>query len=133
MKSVYIETSIISHACSRPGTTPAVVVLQEQARLWWQRERPKYKTVTSQFVIDEISVGDPAAVAKRIELASLLPVLTPTTDVETLAEAILSHALIPQKALLDALHVAMATVAQVDYLLTLNCKHISNAHTLPEI
>ena len=34
---------------------------------------------------------------------------------------------LPDKADVDALHVAVATVHGVDYLLTWNCKHIANA------
>ncbi len=33
----------------------------------------------------------------------------------------------------DALHVATAAVAGVQYLLTLDCRHIANAHELPRI
>ena len=39
----------------------------------------------------------------------------------------------PQEAAADALHVAAAAVAGIQYLLTLNCKHIANAHELPRI
>jgi len=39
----------------------------------------------------------------------------------------------PQKAVADALHVALAALARVNYLLTLNCKHIANAHELPRV
>ena len=34
---------------------------------------------------------------------------------------------IPEKATDDALHIAIATVHGMDYLLTWNCKHIANA------
>jgi hypothetical protein len=34
---------------------------------------------------------------------------------------------LPPKAADDALHIAVATVYGVDYLLTWNCKHIANA------
>ena len=37
----------------------------------------------------------------------------------------------PEKA--AAVHVAAAALGGVDYLLTLNCKHIANAHELPRI
>jgi hypothetical protein len=50
-----------------------------------------------------------------------------------LARAILSAAIMPPKAAADALHVAAAAVAGVQYLLTLNCKHIANAHELPRV
>ncbi len=33
----------------------------------------------------------------------------------------------------DALHVATAALGGVKYLLTLNCKHIANAHELPRV
>lgn len=39
------------------------------------------------------------------------------------------HGIIPFKAAEDALHIAVATVNGVDYLLTWNCRHIAN----PEI
>ena len=45
---------------------------------------------------------------------------------------IASHAM-PNKAAVDALHVAVAAVGGANYLLTLNCKHIANAHELPKI
>ena len=39
----------------------------------------------------------------------------------------------PSKAAADALHVAAAAAAGVQYLLTLNCRHIANAHELPRV
>ena len=44
-----------------------------------------------------------------------------------------SASLMPAKAAADALHVAAAAFADIDYLLTQNCRHIANAHTLPRI
>jgi hypothetical protein len=38
-----------------------------------------------------------------------------------------TEAPIPKRALEDALHIALATVHGMDYLLTWNCKHIANA------
>ena len=35
---------------------------------------------------------------------------------------------LPAKAAVDALHIALATAHQMDYLLTWNMKHIANAH-----
>jgi hypothetical protein len=37
----------------------------------------------------------------------------------------------PTKAFGDALHVALAVVHRMDYLLTWNCRHIDNAQTKP--
>ncbi len=50
-----------------------------------------------------------------------------------LAGEFVSRSLLPAKAAVDALHVAIAAMGSVDYLLTLNCRHIANAYALPLI
>ena len=62
-----------------------------------------------------------------------LPIMPISKDAEQLASRILAGHMMPQKAAADALHVALAALARVDYLLTLNCKHIANAHELPRV
>ena len=133
MNSVYIETSIVSHASARPSSNPATAVLQDQARRWFAQEASKYDLVTSQFVIDEVSLGDPDAAKKRLELLQDVRGLVPDADVERVADEIISRSLMPAKARLDALHVASAAVGRVEYLLTQNCRHIANAAELPRI
>ncbi|HUQ72688.1 MAG TPA: hypothetical protein VM165_24380 [Planctomycetaceae bacterium] len=44
-----------------------------------------------------------------------------------MAEELIDRTPLPPKARLDALHIAMATVNGMDYLLTWNCRHIANA------
>ena len=108
-------------------------VLQQQARDWWARERPKYSLVTSQLVLDEASLGDPAAAAERLKLLADIPLIPTDHRVETVADELIARSLIPEKARLDALHVASAAVGSVQFLLTQNCRHIANAHTLPRV
>jgi hypothetical protein len=50
-----------------------------------------------------------------------------------LAKLLLSGGALPPKASLDALHIAVAAVHDMDYLLTWNCKHIANARMRPII
>ena len=133
MDTVYIETSVVSHATARPSADPAVFVLQQQARDWWARERPKYSLVTSQLVLDEASLGDPAAAAERLKLLAEIPLIPTDQRVETVADELIARSLIPEKARLDALHVASAAGGSVQFLLTQNCRHIANAHTLPRV
>lgn len=133
MDTVYIETSIVSHASARPSSDIRIAAIQHQARLWWAIERPKFELVTSQLVIDEASVGDPSAAADRLKLLDGLPIVPIDDDVRSLAREIVSASMMPPKAPADALHVAAAAVARIEYLLTLNCKHIANARELPRI
>lgn len=133
MDTVYIETSVVSHATARLSNDPAVFVLQQQARDWWVKERPKYTLVTSQLVLDEASLGDPAAAVERLKLLAEIPLISIDQRVEAVAEELIARSLMPAKARLDALHVASAAVGSVQFLLTQNCRHIANAHTLRRV
>jgi hypothetical protein len=133
MATVYIETSVVSHAAARPSPDVAIAALQMQARDWWRLERPRFDLVTSQLVINEASSGDPGAAADRSKLPAGVPLVPITGEVRQIAEALISAALMPTKAGADALHVAAAAFAGVEYLLTQNCRHIANAHTLPGV
>ena len=133
MDTVYIETSIVSHATAWPSRDIQTAALQQQARDWWTWERPKFDLVTSQLTLDEASAGDPTAAADRLKLLDGLPLVEITPETEALAARLLAAHTMPQKAAADALHVATAALGDVEYLLTLNCKHIANAHELPRI
>jgi hypothetical protein len=133
MATVYIETSIVSHATARPSSEANVAALQIQARDWWRIERPKFDLVTSQLVIAEASAGDPDAAEDRLRLLSGVPLIPITDECRRIAAALVSASMMPAKAAADAPHVAVAAFAGVEYLLTQNCRHIANAHTLPSV
>jgi predicted nucleic acid-binding protein len=123
METVYIETSIISHATASPSSLIETAAMQQQAREWWANERSKFDLVTSQLVIAEAAGGDAAAAANRLKLLDGIPLLPITDDARDLADSILSASLMPQKAAADALHVAIAAVAGVNpnYSSTVEC------------
>ena len=54
-------------------------------------------------------------------------------EVDALAVEIVTRAILPKDALVDALHIASAAVSQVDYLLSWNCSHIANPMILPRV
>ena len=56
-----------------------------------------------------------------------IPELEVTAEVQPLAGSIVQLLQLPQKALMDATHVAFAIVHRMDYLLTWNCTHLANA------
>ena len=59
-----------------------------------------------------------------LEEAQLLEVMD---EALTLAEKLISQGPLPRKAAEDAVHIAVAVVNGLDYLITWNCKHIANA------
>jgi hypothetical protein len=133
MDIVYIETSIVSHATARPSSDPATAVLQDQAKRWMNEEATNFELVTSQIVLAEAGRGDPNAAGRRLAMLADIPLLDENPDAEIVADALISRSLMPQTARLDAMHVAIAALAGVQYLLTQNCTHIANAHVLPGV
>ena len=133
MDIVYIETSIVSHAAAWPSPDPATAVLQDQARRWMAEQAPNYELVTSRIVLAEARRGDADAANRRLAILANIPILDENPDTGRVADELVSHSLIPEAARLDALHVATAALAGVQYLLTLNCRHIANARVLPGI
>jgi predicted nucleic acid-binding protein len=133
VSTVYIETSIISYLRQRPSGQVVAAARQLLTRRWWDDERHKYELVTSQYVLDEAGQGDPTYAADRLRVLAALPLLQLTPDVVRIGQEILSRAILPPNAQVDALHIAVAAFHAVDYLLTWNCKHIANAQILPRI
>ena len=133
MDKVYIETSIVSYAAAWPSRDIETAASQQQARDWWATERSKFDLITSQLTLDEASAGDAVAAADRLKMLEGLPLVEINSETEALAERLLTAHTMPLKAAADALHVAAAAFGGVKYLLTLNCKHIANAHELPRI
>jgi hypothetical protein len=64
---------------------------------------------------------------KRLEALGDILLLAANPESVALARLLIEKGPIPQKAAVDALHIAIATVHGMDFLLTWNCKHIANA------
>ncbi|WP_246605360.1 hypothetical protein [Sphaerospermopsis torques-reginae] len=62
-----------------------------------------------------------------MNLLESLTFLELTEETLQLAELFINKSNLPPKASNDAIHIALATVYGLDYLLTWNCKHIANA------
>jgi len=124
---LYLETSIVGYLTSRPSRDIVVAGHQQVTREWWQARREHFDLFTSRAVLAEVSAGDPTAATERLEALQGVPLLTASQDVDELAEALIRYVPLPEKAAIDAVHIALSVVNGVDYLLTWNCKHIANA------
>jgi len=131
--TLYIETSIISYLRQRPSTQVVMAARQLLTHQWWGEERGNYELVTSQYVLDEASAGDPVLAAERLQLPEGIPLLPLDPQLGVIANEIVSRAILPPQASIDALHIAAVAHHRIQYLLTWNCKHIANAKILPRI
>ena len=132
-KSVYIETSIPSYLTSRPSRDVRATAWQQITTEWWEVAKGDYDLFTSELTIIEASAGHPDAAERRLAVLNGISELQIDEEVQELAELLISKGGIPTSAEADALHVAVASVHRIDYLLTWNCRHIDNAAKKPII
>ena len=124
---VYLETTIPSYLTARPSRDLVTAAHQQITREWWDTRRHDFDLFVSQMVIDEASAGDPEATTRRLDVLASLPLLDPQAEGTALAQMLIDHIPLPARAAADALHIAIAVVNGMDYLLTWNCTHIANA------
>ena len=131
MKSVYIETSILSYLTARPSRDLLAAAHQQVTRDWWEGQRSRFEVFISPLVEQESRRGDPDAAQRRVDALSGLVMLEVVEEGYQLASALLSEGALPPLAGDDAAHIALAAVHGIDYLLTWNCRYIDNAETKP--
>ena len=124
---VYVETTLISYLAARPSRDLIVAGHQQITHEWWQISRHNFAVVSSQLVAGEAGAGDPEAADARLAFLAGLTLLEITEEALTLAQRLLQAKAIPQDFPEDALHVAVAVVNGIEYLLTWNYKHLANA------
>ena len=83
--------------------------------------------MVSQYVIYEAAAGDTHLASERLRALDGIPVLPADPEIVRIAKEILSRAILPGKAEVDALHIATVAHHRIQYLLTWNCRHIANA------
>ena len=132
-KSVYIESSVISYLTARPSRDVVTSARQAITLEWWDEYRDFYQTFVSQLVIEEIGSGDELAAKRRMNIVKDILLLETTTNALKLAKKLLSEHAVPQNSVEDALHISIASVQKMDFLLTWNFKHINNANTRRKI
>lgn len=131
MKTVYVETSILSYLTARPTRDLMAAARQQITRDWWDTHRMRFDLFVSPLVDQEAKRGDPDAARRRVEALGNLPALEVVDEAYDLAAALIAEGALPPSAEDDAAHIALAAVHGMDYLLTWNCRHIDNAETKP--
>lgn len=130
-KRVYIETSVVSYLVARPSRNILAAAWQQVTQGWWDRQGPRFELLTSELVLAEAGQGDPDAAKRRSEKLQGIPDLEVTSEVVALAKKLIAEGALPREAVDDAMHVAIAAVHGVDFLLTWNCRHLDNAERKP--
>jgi predicted nucleic acid-binding protein len=133
MRTLYLETSVVSYLAARPTRDLVVAGHQQLTREWWERRRALFEIYVSQLVLQEAGAGDQEAAGRRLELLKGTPLVATTDEAVLLGRRLVESVPLPRKAAADALHIALAAVHGIEYLLTWNMTHIANAELRAEI
>jgi len=125
--TVYIETTVPSYYHTTRTSLHSDVV---RTRGWWDVERSAYECFTSQITLDELSEGNYPSKAKCLRLISEIPLLEVNDEILEIAEVYWEHKLMPKLPVRDALHLAVASFYQMDFVLTWNCLHLANVNKM---
>jgi len=99
----------------------------------WQNNLIVEPQAIRELVLREVTVGNPTMAQRRLRIVRELPVLALTAEATAVAEQFMKNGPLPPKAEVDALHIGVAAVHGIEYLLTWNCRHIANARTRSQI
>lgn len=126
MATAYIETTVPIYYVARPSNNLTQAARQASTREWWDGGCSGLDLVTSLETLDEAAKGDGEMALARQALLADVRLLSVTDEVIDLASKLVKSGLVPEKASSDAIHIAIASVHGIDYLVTWNFKHIAN-------
>lgn len=92
----------------------------------------KYAAFTSDYVLKELARANPI---KYRKMASLIEkyvnyVVFLKSDIDFLADVYVEKGIIPEKYITDARHIAVATVCDLDFVVSFNMGHIVKSKTM---
>lgn len=120
-----LETSVVSAYYN-----PQQPLRQRITRQWWKKELPKYKVFVTEVTLAELEeTPNPHRSRLLLKLVQGYPPLLETPEALRLWEAYLEEGFFPKEAFNDALHLAIATVGEADYLVIWNFTHLVNEAT----
>jgi hypothetical protein len=126
MARVYLETSFFS-ACVSTRTSPRSTGWRETSNDWWETQARWHELYVSDEVVAELSDPDFAQGPAALAMLRGLRLLESGPEVRGLAEILVREKLMPRPSVSgDAIHVAAATIHEMEYILTWNVQHMAN-------
>ena len=128
-KRVYLETTVVSYLAARPSRDIIVAGHQAATRDLWPFLTGRYETFISALVYEEAGNGDPEQARMRLSAVEPFPMLDIDDEARLLAQKIVEGKGVPADYPEDALHIAVAAVHGIDFVVTWNFAHLNNPFT----
>jgi predicted nucleic acid-binding protein len=127
--TIYLETTMFNF----PFVDDAPEYREDTLKLFEAIESGKFKPFTSDYVIQELN--NTPAEEQRERMKALVPaygvtVIPISAEIRRLANIYIAEGVIPKRFVTDALHLATTTVAGLEYIVSLNLRHIVKNKTI---
>jgi hypothetical protein len=119
---IYIENSVVGGYFDDEFKTPT-------RKLFDEFRKGHYKAVISSHTFDELDNGAPDNVKDNLKTIDYEDHIV-TDEMKDLTEKYMSEKIVSEQYRSDALHIAVATVLDVDVLVSWNFKHIVNLNKI---
>lgn len=123
MTSIYLETSVVGAYLDKGESFRRDLTIR-----WWEHELGNYRAYISPLVQRELERTREPYRRSYLALIRALPQLEVTDESAILADGYLARGIFQRKYLGDALHVALASLHKIDYLVTWNFGYLANVH-----
>ena len=127
--TIYLETTIFNF----PFASDAPQYKAEVLCLFEEIKAGKFQPFTSEYVLDELEDTKDAEKLKKMKALITdyaINVLPGNDETIRLAELYIAEGVMPEKFSTDAIHIAAATVASLDFIISLNFRHIVKHKTI---
>ncbi|MGQ0541761.1 MAG: hypothetical protein ACT4O9_07920 [Blastocatellia bacterium] len=119
--SLYLETSVIGAYLDNDDPLRRDLTIR-----WFEHELSEYRAYSSILVQRELERIDEPHRTGYLKIIKPLERLELSEEVAILAEGYISRGIFHRKFMADAIHVALASVHKIDYLVTWNFGHLAN-------
>jgi hypothetical protein len=125
---IYLETSAFNFCFADDAPDKR----QDTLKLFEEIKEGRYEPYTSEYTMDELEA---APEEKRLKMLRLIQdyhikLIGTSDEALRLANIYVAEGVVPQRYLTDALHIAIATIMDMDFIVSLNFKHIVRRKTV---
>jgi len=130
MKSlkIYLETTVFNFLFAEDSPDKK----QDAIKLFEEVKQGKYIPYTSDYVLQELLKAEEPKRTKMVNLLDQygIKLMATDTNAENLADKYVAEKIIPIKYRMDGIHIAMATINNLDIIVSYNFHHIVKLKTI---
>jgi hypothetical protein len=111
---LYLETTIPSYLVARRSRDLRLAADQATTEEWWEDRRDDFDLFVSELVLVEVRRGNAQMAAARIKKLQGIPLVGGSPVADELAAQLLAEGTLPSNATVDAEHLGLAAVNDMD-------------------